>query len=95
MQYDCHQPEKPGKGECAKLCNVRACQKEGAVFRHVHSGAYYCTSCAMRINSVAYRAGEQSLCYPDKQAMQKYLQECNEMDREVYKRIWRHYFNFK
>lgn len=88
---DSHREDLPGKmaGRC------KACKKEGAVFQHLYSGAYYCTACAKYFNRVASSAGEESLCHPDKQAMEKFLlNESNDKDRrEALRREWLQYFN--
>lgn len=73
----------------------KACKKEGAVFQHLYSGAYYCTACAKYFNRVASSAGEESLCHPDKQAMTLFLEsnDKNRCDVLRLRREWLQYFN--
>lgn len=43
-------PDPKRKGLAGANCNRTACQLPGAVFKHRHSGSYYCYSCAHDIN---------------------------------------------
>ena len=79
FDFSCHlcEAEKdPGfvarKGEKGENCNVRSCQKPGAFYYNKSTRKYYCTSCALLINSANRQDsmelyGTPDLCEREKQ----------------------------
>jgi hypothetical protein len=51
----------PVKGEFDGECNRRACRETGANWWNPNTRAYYCASCARRINDYIVRPEEQHL----------------------------------
>jgi hypothetical protein len=50
------------KGEKNSVCNVLFCLNEPAIHFNHWMNAYYCTSCARKINDACRQHGDELLC---------------------------------
>ncbi len=64
-------PNEPDKGMRLGSCNVTACQRSGAFWYNRVTCAWYCTSCAHKINYQPLPDGE-FLCVLDKDALSEF-----------------------
>lgn len=70
-QWGWEGPNKADKGKRLGSCNVTRCQRSGAFWYNSGTGAYYCTSCAHKINYRPLPNGNY-LCTRDEAAMAEY-----------------------
>lgn len=52
------------KGKYGGNCNRTACQQPGAVWWNSSTRAFYCQSCARKINEFSVKADGYALCSP-------------------------------
>lgn len=57
-------PLKADKGQQGGSCNVTACQEPGATWFNTSTRAFYCPSCARKINRACIDFREERLCLP-------------------------------
>lgn len=69
---------KADKGKKAGSCNVTRCQRPGAVWYNRGTYAYYCGSCARRINEIppCDHAANGPLCKLDETAVDELAENC-------------------
>jgi hypothetical protein len=54
--------KEPDKGLKNGSCNRQSCQQPGATWFNRGTDAWYCQSCALRINASPFMLGEPPLC---------------------------------
>ena len=63
-------PPKENKGKFEGDCNVSACSNKDATWYNKSTRAYYCASCARRINSENFIYIKENLCTNHEQSFE-------------------------